>query len=77
MKTHVGRELLPGVHQITVAMPMALNHVHYYLVEGSDGYLLVDTGLSDPQPRRASERAVPQRKPEADEASDIWLRHAR
>lgn len=49
MEIGTGRELQPGVHQITLALPMALNHVHCYLVEGREGYFLIDTGINSPE----------------------------
>jgi glyoxylase-like metal-dependent hydrolase (beta-lactamase superfamily II) len=39
-------ELAPGIYQLTIPMPFRLNHVHVYLVEADDGYLLIDTGVN-------------------------------
>jgi glyoxylase-like metal-dependent hydrolase (beta-lactamase superfamily II) len=37
-----------GVARLTLPMPMGPQHVHCYLLEGSDGWTLVDTGLALP-----------------------------
>jgi len=42
-------ELLPGgVRQVTLPLPMRLDHVHCYLLPGPDGWTIVDTGLGLP-----------------------------
>jgi len=44
-------EIVQGIHQIKVPMPegAALDHVNVYLVEGTKGNLLIDTGLDTPE----------------------------
>jgi glyoxylase-like metal-dependent hydrolase (beta-lactamase superfamily II) len=37
-----------GVARLTVPMPLGPKHVHCYLLEGTDGWTLVDTGLALP-----------------------------
>jgi glyoxylase-like metal-dependent hydrolase (beta-lactamase superfamily II) len=37
-----------GVHQVTLPLPWALDHVHCYAVEDADGWTLVDCGLGTP-----------------------------
>jgi glyoxylase-like metal-dependent hydrolase (beta-lactamase superfamily II) len=37
-----------GVARLTVPMPLGPQHVHCYLLEGADGWTLVDTGLALP-----------------------------
>ncbi len=39
-------ELAPGLYQFTIPMPFRLNHVHVYLVEADDGFILIDTGVN-------------------------------
>jgi glyoxylase-like metal-dependent hydrolase (beta-lactamase superfamily II) len=39
-------ELAPGIYQLTLPMPFRLNHVHVYLVEADDGFILIDTGVN-------------------------------
>ncbi|CAI8248596.1 MAG: putative metallo-hydrolase YflN [Marinobacterium sp. xm-d-530] len=41
-------ELTPvdyGVYQIRLPLPFALDHINVYLIEDSDGWILVDTGI--------------------------------
>jgi glyoxylase-like metal-dependent hydrolase (beta-lactamase superfamily II) len=40
--------LFDGVARLTLPLPMRPGHVHCYLLEGNDGWTLVDTGLSLP-----------------------------
>jgi glyoxylase-like metal-dependent hydrolase (beta-lactamase superfamily II) len=42
-------ELVPGLYQLTIPMPFRLNHVHVYLVEADDGFMLIDTGVNTPE----------------------------
>ncbi|UCH50845.1 MAG: MBL fold metallo-hydrolase, partial [Chloroflexota bacterium] len=44
-------EIVQGIHQIKVPRPAeaALDHVNIYLVEGTKGNLLIDTGLDTPE----------------------------
>jgi glyoxylase-like metal-dependent hydrolase (beta-lactamase superfamily II) len=39
-------ELAPGIYQLTIPLPFRLNHVHVYLVEADDGFILIDTGVN-------------------------------
>ena len=41
----VPEEVEPGILRLTLPLPTGPRHVHCYLLEGDDGYLLVDTGL--------------------------------
>lgn len=40
--------LFDGLARLTLPLPMRPGHVHAYLLEGNDGWTLVDTGLSLP-----------------------------
>jgi glyoxylase-like metal-dependent hydrolase (beta-lactamase superfamily II) len=40
------RALAPGLYQLTIPLPFRLNHVHVYLVEADDGFMLIDTGVN-------------------------------
>jgi glyoxylase-like metal-dependent hydrolase (beta-lactamase superfamily II) len=42
-------EIVQGVHQIKLPMPGAVDHVNVYLIEGTQGNLLIDTGLDTPE----------------------------
>jgi glyoxylase-like metal-dependent hydrolase (beta-lactamase superfamily II) len=39
-------ELAAGLYQLTIPLPFRLNHVHVYLVEADDGFILIDTGVN-------------------------------
>jgi glyoxylase-like metal-dependent hydrolase (beta-lactamase superfamily II) len=41
-------DLAEGIRRITLPMPVGPRHVHCYLLAGSDGWTLVDTGLALP-----------------------------
>ncbi|MCJ7829073.1 MAG: MBL fold metallo-hydrolase [Dehalococcoidia bacterium] len=42
-------EIVQGVHQIKVPLPGALDHMNIYLIEGTKGNLLIDTGFDTPE----------------------------
>jgi glyoxylase-like metal-dependent hydrolase (beta-lactamase superfamily II) len=39
-------KLAPGLYQLTLPLPFRLNHVHVYLLEADDGFMLIDTGVN-------------------------------
>jgi glyoxylase-like metal-dependent hydrolase (beta-lactamase superfamily II) len=41
-------ELPGGIHRLTFPLPMAMRHVHCYLLPSENGWTLVDTGLGLP-----------------------------
>jgi glyoxylase-like metal-dependent hydrolase (beta-lactamase superfamily II) len=41
-------ELFGGIRRLTFPLPLGIRHVHCYLLPGSDGWTLVDTGLGLP-----------------------------
>src|ERR1051325_11177854 len=41
-------QLSGGVRRVTFPLPLGIDHVHCYLLPGSDGWTLVDTGLGLP-----------------------------
>jgi glyoxylase-like metal-dependent hydrolase (beta-lactamase superfamily II) len=43
-----GAEVTDGVHRVTLPLPTGPGHVHCYLLQGNDGWTLVDTGLALP-----------------------------
>jgi glyoxylase-like metal-dependent hydrolase (beta-lactamase superfamily II) len=43
-------ELAGGIRRVTLPLPMELDHVHCYLLPGTDGWTLVDTGFGAPGP---------------------------
>jgi glyoxylase-like metal-dependent hydrolase (beta-lactamase superfamily II) len=42
-------EMAPGLYQLTIPMPFKLNHVHAYLLEADEGFILIDTGVNTPE----------------------------
>ena len=49
----VGTAVAPGVRLIALPLPLALKIVNAYLIEGSSGWALVDTGLHTEEAERA------------------------
>jgi len=47
-----------GVHQVTLPLPWALDHVHCYALEDPDGWTLVDCGLGTPENARRWGKAL-------------------
>lgn len=43
------RAVTPGLWQVSVPVPVPLRFVNGYLLEGSDGYTLIDTGFHTPE----------------------------
>ena len=39
-------QIAPGLYQLTLPLPFRLNHVHVYLLEADDGFMLIDTGVN-------------------------------
>ena len=39
------KEVLPGLHWLRMPLPMALDHINLYLIEDTDGWWIVDTGM--------------------------------
>ncbi len=42
-------EVVPGIHRVRLPLPFALNHVNCYLLDDSDGWTILDTGLNRPE----------------------------
>jgi glyoxylase-like metal-dependent hydrolase (beta-lactamase superfamily II) len=57
-------ELEPGLVQITMPLPWALDHVHCYALAGPDGWTLVDAGLGSEATLRWWTQALAQLGPE-------------
>ena len=38
-------EVAPGVHWLRMPLPMSLNHINLYLIEGDQDWTIVDTGI--------------------------------
>ncbi|MBO6701458.1 MAG: MBL fold metallo-hydrolase [Pseudomonadales bacterium] len=44
-------EVAPGVYWLRMPLPMSLNHINLYLIEGNKGWTIVDTGIRGPETR--------------------------
>jgi glyoxylase-like metal-dependent hydrolase (beta-lactamase superfamily II) len=51
-------ELPGGIRRLTFPLPFGIDHVHCYLLPGSDGWTLVDTGLGLPNAASRWEEAL-------------------
>lgn len=40
------REIAPGVQWLRMPLPMALDHINLYLLEDTDGWWIIDTGIA-------------------------------
>jgi glyoxylase-like metal-dependent hydrolase (beta-lactamase superfamily II) len=38
-------EVAPGIHWLRMPLPMALDHINLYLLEDTDGWWIIDTGI--------------------------------
>ncbi len=54
----VGTAVAPGVRLIALPLPLALRIVNAYLIEGSNGWALVDTGLHTKEAEKALRSAL-------------------
>ena len=52
------KELPGGIRRLTFPLPLGIDHVHCYLLPGSDGWTLVDTGLGRPDAAARWEAAL-------------------
>jgi glyoxylase-like metal-dependent hydrolase (beta-lactamase superfamily II) len=44
-------EVAPGVYWLRMPLPMSLNHINLYLIEGKNGWTIVDTGIRGEETR--------------------------
>lgn len=44
-------QVAPGVYWLRMPLPMSLNHINLYLLEGNNGWTIVDTGIRGPETR--------------------------
>ena len=44
-------EVAPGVNWLRMPLPMSLNHINLYLLEGNNGWTIVDTGIRGEETR--------------------------
>lgn len=77
MKTQLqhSREVAPGIYQVRLPLPFALNHVNCYLLRDDDGWTLLDAGLHQPNIRVAWEAALAELGIEPGQIHQIVLTH--
>lgn len=68
-------ELAPGLYQLTLPMPFRLNHVHVYLVEADDGFMLIDTGVNTADAFAGLQRKLHQLGLDFDAITQIVITH--
>jgi glyoxylase-like metal-dependent hydrolase (beta-lactamase superfamily II) len=69
------REVLPGIFLIVLPLPFALGSINVYLVQLTDGYLLVDCGMDSDQCFEALWLALANRGAAWHEIREILLTH--
>jgi len=53
------KEIIPGIHQLQLPLPVSgLKYVNTYLVQGDNGYLLVDTGWNTEEAFKSLEKQL-------------------
>lgn len=53
-------EVKPGIHWLRMPLPLALDHINLYLVDGGDGWYIIDTGLRGGEVQRLWEQVFAQ-----------------
>ncbi len=52
-------EIIPGIHQFKIPIPNnPLGYTNTYLLEGDDGYLLIDTGVNTEESLQALKKQM-------------------
>src|SRR5512143_2121603 len=69
------REVAPGIFQVRLPLPFALNHVNCYLLEDDEGWTILDTGLDQPDIRHTWEEALAALAIEPEHVHQIVLTH--
>lgn len=63
------------IHTITLPLPLALEHINIYLIEGRQGVALVDTGLDFPASRQALDDQLDRHGVAVDRLTQIFITH--
>ena len=51
-------EVAPGVFWLRMALPMRLDHINLYMIETTDGWWIIDTGIAiDPTDRSTASKS--------------------
>ncbi|MEY3037580.1 MAG: hypothetical protein RL143_147 [Pseudomonadota bacterium] len=68
-------EVAEGIYQIRLPLPFALDHINVYLVEDSDGWILVDTGIKSEKSQKILENIL-DKLPESRPLKAVLATHA-
>jgi glyoxylase-like metal-dependent hydrolase (beta-lactamase superfamily II) len=55
-------EVAPGVHWLSMPLPFQLDHINLWLLEGEDGWTIVDTGIGNVETRSLWEGILGERR---------------
>lgn len=70
------KEIIPGIHQLQLPLPVSSPaYVSVYLVQGSDGYLLIDTGWNTEEAYSSLEKQLAEIKAGFEDISQILVTH--
>ncbi|WP_127578706.1 MBL fold metallo-hydrolase [Paenibacillus koleovorans] len=75
MTRTIRTEWQPGLHQIKVPLPFPLRWVNSYLLEGTDGWTVIDPGLHTPESVGLWEETLAEMEIEFNEIVQIVLTH--
>lgn len=65
----------PDIYQLRLPLPFALNHVNCYLLQGAQGWTIIDTGLNIPAARELWQETFESLKIGPDDVDKIVLTH--
>jgi len=70
------KEVIPGIHQLQLPLPTGgLDYVNIYLIQGDNGYLLVDTGWSTEEAFSSLKRQLAELGVGFEDISQILITH--
>ncbi|MDY6970762.1 MAG: MBL fold metallo-hydrolase [Thermodesulfobacteriota bacterium] len=70
------REVLPGIYQMRMPLPNSpLGHLNAYVLEGDDGWALIDTGWDFPGAFSSAKRQLKEKGIDLDAISQIFITH--
>lgn len=69
------QEIQPGIYQVKLPMPLKLDHVNCYALQGERGWSLIDTGLNTEQCREAWREFLAAKHIQPGDIREIYLTH--
>lgn len=69
------KHITDDIVQVRIPLPYALNHVNCYLIRGSDGWTMVDSGLNTPPAQSQWKTALNELNITPDDITQIVLTH--